>query len=176
MAETNNPQDECPFCFSERKADDRVCNTCLFPLAGDELQQQQFFSQHERLRKSITVSSWWINMAQQFVLGAALACVAVISLSRAWLVPATLMLYGLAGSFNLILYFLPSRFTQVSAAVAGTMGILFVAAALWLYKGGLWVLIFSGAYIAVMGITFYVVGKTSDQLRQHLIRGGGNLY
>lgn len=164
--------DECPFCFADRKPQDVICGVCLFPLQGSETEQKYFFSQHEPLRKSISVSAWWINMAQQFVLGAALGCVAYISLTRGWNSLIGLLLYGLAGSFNLVLYFLPKRFTQVSAAVAGTVGVLFIAAALWLHKHSMWSLAFSVAYVVVMAVTFYRYTNTADLLRTHWVRGG----
>lgn len=168
----DKPQDECPFCFADKGIHDVVCSVCLFPLQGSEVQQKQFFQQHATLRKSISVSGWWINLAQQFVLGAALGCVAYISLTRGWNSLIGLLLYGLAGSFNLVLYFLPKRFTQVSAAVAGTVGVLFIAAALWLHKHSMWSLAFSLAYVAVMAVTFYRYNNTADLLRTHWVRGG----
>jgi hypothetical protein len=172
----DKPQDECPFCYADKGAQDVVCSVCLFPLQGSEAQQQNFFQQHAALRKSISVSAWWINLAQQFVLGASLGCVAYISLSRGWNSLIALLLYGLAGSFNLVMYFLPKRFTQVSAAVAGTVGVLFIAAAFWLHKLNIWSLAFSAVYIVVMAVTFYRYMGTAELLRMHWVRGGtGNI-
>ncbi|MCA6364670.1 MAG: hypothetical protein IM638_16670 [Bacteroidetes bacterium] len=169
-------QEECLFCFADKVSQDVVCSVCLFPLQGGETEQKRFFEQHAALRKSILVSAWWINLAQQFVLGAALGCVANISLTRGWHSLTALLLYGLAGSFNLVMYFLPNRFTQVSAAVAGTVGVLFIAAAFWLHKLNLWSLAFSTAYVVVMAVTFYRYTSTAVLLRMHWVRGGNADY
>jgi hypothetical protein len=172
MSKTAQPKSECSFCFADHEKQDVVCSVCLFPLQGSEAEQKHFFTTYATLKKSISVSAWWINLAQQFILGGALACVAAISLSKAWHSPLLLLLYGLAGSFNLVMYFIPKRFTQVSAAVSGTAGVLFIAAAVWLHKLNMYALVYSAVYVVVMGVAFYRYSKTADLLRIHWVRGG----
>lgn len=166
------PADECPFCFADREPKALFCGSCMFPLGGTKEEMQTFSRTHQFLKKMIDRSAWWINLAYQTLLGAALACVVYLPMQPMRISPISLLLFGLPGAFNLGLYFFGKRFTAVSAAVSGCVGILFLFALLMLGRGNVWLFAAGVFYTGCMGITFWQLQRTADLLRQHLVRGG----
>lgn len=175
------PEDECPFCFSDRKPQDIYCNICMFPLRGSQVQMNEFESRHTDLKKSIRRSAWWISVANQALLGALLMCIVAISYMR-WnsALPFNtlyssgyaLLMFGLMGVLNLVLYFFVNRFNAIIAAVAGCSGILVLIAAFFFGRITTTFLVLEILYIGIMIITFLQLTKTAEKLRQHLVRGG----
>lgn len=172
--------DECPFCFSDRKPEDHFCKVCLFPLAGTAIEKNTFQTNHADLKKSLGRAAWWINIANQSLLGAMLLCIIGLSYSR-WggafnfnslnSSVFKLLLFGLIGVINFVLYFFVNRFTAVTAAVAGCSGVLMLVAAFLIGRLSTTLLVVDGIYIVVMFITFYQLNRTAEQLKRHLIRG-----
>jgi hypothetical protein len=175
------PEDECPFCFSDRKPQDGFCNVCMFPLRGSPVQMNEFEARHADLKKSIGRSAWWISIANQALLGALLSCVVAIAFMR-W--PSSLpfssvhspgyplLMFGLMGVLNFALYFFVNRFNAVTAAVAGCAGVLLFLAAFFFGRLTPTLIVVDVVYVAIMAITFVQLSRTAEKLRQHLVRGG----
>ncbi|MGL5892690.1 MAG: hypothetical protein ACRC3B_22545 [Bacteroidia bacterium] len=175
------PEDECPFCFSDRKPQDMYCNICMFPLRGSPVQMNEFESRHTDLKKSIGRSAWWISVANQALLGALLSCVVAVAFMR-WRssLPFNtihspgypLLMFGLMGALNLVLYFFINRFNAVTAAVAGCAGVLLLIGAFFFGRLTTTLIVLDVVYIGIMAVTFFQLSQTAEKLRQHLVRGG----
>ncbi len=175
------PDDECPFCFSDRKPQDTFCSVCMFPLRGSPVQMNEFESRHADLKKSIARSAWWISIANQALLGALLSCVVAVAFMR-WRSSLpfstihspgySLLLFGLMGALNLVLYFFVNRFNAIIAAVSGCAGVLFLLAAFLFGRLSPTLIVLDVVYVGIMAITFIQLSKTAEKLRQHLVRGG----